>query len=305
MKSKLRTVGCFVEYGDKFILLLRNSTKPQGNTWGLPAGKVENNESDLETIVRETYEETGIKLPQSKFELIGVYEFNFSYLDLTFPTYRVKLGKDHKVVIRTNEHKAYKWVTAEECFAMNHLIDGLQDLLKWTGYVNDIKEIGLARGMVKLVPYNPIWKNLFKGEAKLLGNTLGIDLDTIQHVGSTSIPGILAKPIIDIAIPVDDLEIAEKWVKPLSEVGYWYKGKQTNMPDRRFFAKGPEDNRTIYLHIVNRNEYNRMIKFRDALIGDVALANEYSNLKKQLTESLSKNREKYTSSKNDFIQKIL
>jgi GrpB-like predicted nucleotidyltransferase (UPF0157 family) len=66
----------------------------------------------------------------------------------------------------------------------------------------------------KLVPHNLIWQALFNNEAKLISNTLGIELDSIQHVGSTSIPGILAKPIIDKAIPVKDLEIAEKWAMP-------------------------------------------------------------------------------------------
>jgi GrpB-like predicted nucleotidyltransferase (UPF0157 family) len=77
------------------------------------------------------------------------------------------------------------------------------------------------------------------------------------------------------------------------------------MPDRRFFAKGPENNRTFYLHIVSQDEYKRMVKFKDTLIDNVDLANQYSNLKKQLVESLSNDREKYTISKNDFIQKVI
>lgn len=165
--------------------------------------------------------------------------------------------------------------------------------------------IGLARGTVKLVPHDPRWQAAFKVEAKLLRETLSISSEHIQHVGSTAIPGILAKPIIDIAIPVDDLAIADEWAGPLAKIGYWNKGPEPTMSDRRFFAKGPENKRTIYLHLVTTKEYQKLITFRDTLRANPELAQEYSNLKVKLAASLKDDRKQYTSLKNDFIQRVL
>lgn len=135
MKPKLRTAGCFLEYEGKFLLLHRHPDKPLGGTWGLPAGKVEHGESDLETIVRESFEETGIQVSPEDFTLLGNFVFDFSYLYLEFPTFKAVLDKAHAVTISPTEHQNYKWVTPEEAYAMTDLIDGLHDLLKMTGYI--------------------------------------------------------------------------------------------------------------------------------------------------------------------------
>lgn len=172
-------------------------------------------------------------------------------------------------------------------------------------YDKFMENLGLARGAVKLVPHNEAWRELFLAESKLLQEKLGVKSENIQHVGSTSIPGILAKPIIDIAIVVDSLDIAEQWVPALAEIGYWYKGLQPDMPDRRFFAKGPEEKRTIYLHIVNKKEFTKLIKFRDILRSDQKLAQEYSDLKENLAAAHSDNRANYSNLKNNFIQNVL
>ena len=74
------------------------------------------------------------------------------------------------------------------------------------------------------------------------------------------------------------------------------------MPDRRFFAKGPVSKRTVYVHFVNKQEFDRMSKFRDKLIKDQDLAKEYSNLKEKLAIENSKKRDSYTSAKHDFIR---
>ena len=164
---------------------------------------------------------------------------------------------------------------------------------------------GLSRGTVKLEPYDPAWPQEFAKEAERLKAGLGIAAERIQHVGSTSIPGMVAKPIIDIAILVDDLGVAEQWQKVLSELGYWYKGLQPDMPHRHFFAKGPEVARTVYLHVVDSSEYKRLVSFRDELIAHKKLASRYIALKQQLASTYAHSRVDYSAAKNDFIQKVL
>jgi len=133
--KKLRTVGCFLELGGKFLLLHRHPDKPQGNTWGLPAGKVDPGETDLQALLREVWEETGYTISPDKLEFLGDQVFDFPHLHLNFPTYRVILDQPHEVAHRPGEHQAYKWVTPEECYAMPDLIEGLHDLLERVGYI--------------------------------------------------------------------------------------------------------------------------------------------------------------------------
>lgn len=168
-----------------------------------------------------------------------------------------------------------------------------------------MSELGLARGKVRLEPYSMSWPTLYRAEAKLIQDLIRLKANSIQHVGSTAIPGTPAKPIIDIAVLVDSLDKAEEWKKDLSTLGYWHKGIQPDMPDRRFFAKGPEDKRTVYLHLVNEDEFSRLIKFRDYLIGNDQAAAEYAELKQRLALSNADNRASYSKLKNAFIQNIL
>lgn len=168
-----------------------------------------------------------------------------------------------------------------------------------------MSDLGLKRGTVKLVEYNPKWPTLYEVEAKQLIEVLGISPSNIQHVGSTSIPGLVAKPILDVAVLVDSLEVVDGWRKSLQAIGYQFKGIEKFLPDRRFFAKGPNSNRTVYLHIVNRKEYYGLLKFRDTLRNSPKLVEEYSALKQKLAMTHADNRDKYTLSKNDFIQNVL
>jgi GrpB-like predicted nucleotidyltransferase (UPF0157 family) len=165
--------------------------------------------------------------------------------------------------------------------------------------------LGLARGTVRLVSHDPNWSHQFAAESDTLQRLLGVDASRVEHVGSTAIPGIVAKPIIDIAILVDDLTIAEEWQIPLKTADYWYKGIQPDMPDRRFFAKGPDERRTVYLHLVNNEEFSRLIKFRDILRQNSKRAKDYAGLKQKLAIANPDDRADYSKRKNDFIQGIL
>jgi len=133
--KKIRTVGCFMEYNSKFLILLRQAYKPDGNTWGLPAGKPNVGESDVDAMLREIDEETGYKTQASELKLLGVHVFEYPDLYLEFPTYQLKLNKSFKVVHRPEEHVEYRWVSAQECDAMPDLIRGFHELLRRVGFI--------------------------------------------------------------------------------------------------------------------------------------------------------------------------
>src|SRR5215208_5776846 len=106
--------------------------------------------------------------------------------------------------------------------------------------------IGLPTGVVELHPYTAIWVDLFRSEEARLRAAIGRYVLDIQHVGSTSIPGIPAKPIIDIGVAVANFEQAAVCIEPMQTLGYEYKG-EFGIPRRHFFTQG--EPRTHHLHM--------------------------------------------------------
>src|SRR3990167_10214699 len=96
-KPKLRAVGCFIEYDGKILLLLRHPSRPHGNTWALPTGKVEVDESDSEAVIREVFEETGYQASEAELEFVTDYLYDFPDLTLEYPTYRIKLNEQIEI----------------------------------------------------------------------------------------------------------------------------------------------------------------------------------------------------------------
>ncbi|MET0779373.1 MAG: NUDIX hydrolase [Candidatus Saccharimonadales bacterium] len=134
----MRVVGCFLGHDGKFAVLLRHGHKPDGNTWGLPGGKVEPGESDSAAVLRELAEETGYKAAAAELEHIGDYDFISSRDEpFIYGTYRVVLNDAHQIRLEASAHAEYKWVTAAECDAMTNLISGFHQLLRMIGYVKE------------------------------------------------------------------------------------------------------------------------------------------------------------------------
>ncbi len=130
-----RIVGCFLEYNGKFVILRRRADKPDGNTWGLPAGKVQPGETDREAILRELFEETGYQADSSKLEYLGGFTLGEPERQYLFVTYRVQIDTRHPVTLELAAHESYVWVTPEECFSKHDLIADFHDLLRRVGFV--------------------------------------------------------------------------------------------------------------------------------------------------------------------------
>jgi len=164
--------------------------------------------------------------------------------------------------------------------------------------------IGLKRGTVKLVPHDKKWHAAFEREKKALLKNIGDVAIDVQHVGSTAIKGISAKPIIDISVGVNKLSDAKKLIKPLSQIGYRFYDTHR---DRIFFAKGPERRRTHHLHVMRYNsiKWKSDMLFRDYLSAHPPCAKAYANLKTKLAKRYSEDREKYTVGKDRFINTTL
>jgi GrpB-like predicted nucleotidyltransferase (UPF0157 family) len=163
--------------------------------------------------------------------------------------------------------------------------------------------LGLERNTVNLVEYNPDWPLFYEQEKKLLSIILKDKHIEIQHVGSTSIPGCTCKPIIDICVSIRNFEVG--FITLLREIGYDYQGEY-GIKRRHFFTKG-NPIVTHHLHICefNCNAWNSMILFRDYMSKNPELVQHYVNLKKELSQKYSHDRNSYTSAKGIFINRIL
>lgn len=161
-------------------------------------------------------------------------------------------------------------------------------------------------GEVRLEPYNPLWKEKFVIEKENLLKMMGGIVITIEHIGSTSIEGLSAKPIIDIAVAVNRLTDFEK-VKQEFLNNSEYSIKEDSPSDEILVRKGPEESRTHFIHIMEleSSRYKNTILFRDYLIAHSKERLEYEELKTELAGKYSDNRVMYTSLKNDFITDIL
>ncbi len=166
--------------------------------------------------------------------------------------------------------------------------------------------VGLKRGIVRVVPYSAEWPRLFEEEVRRRQPALGDVALDVQHVGSTAIPGMPAKPIVDIAVAIRRFEDGAACVKPLADLGYLYKG-ENGVPGRHYFVKGTEDARTHYLHMleIDSDEWKEHLVFRDVLRTDRALAEEYAQLKEQLARRYPADRGAYTDGKSEFVTKVL
>lgn len=166
--------------------------------------------------------------------------------------------------------------------------------------------LGLKRGTVRLEPHDPSWEASAQEAASRLREILGEDAKDVQHIGSTSIRGILAKPIVDMAVGVDKLEDMRRHDPELAEGGFLFRGE--DMPGQLLYVlAGPEDSRTHHIHVVlwGGRDWNNYINFRDYLNCHPDMAQRYSQLKEELCGKYAGDRGSYTQSKQALIDEIL
>lgn len=119
----------FCECDNKILLLLRQDSKPQGNTWGVPAGKIATGETARRAILRELKEETGINISPERFMYFKKVYVRYPEFDFVYYIFHTKLGERSKVVVNEREHKGFIWVNPVEALTMN-LIQDLDECIK-------------------------------------------------------------------------------------------------------------------------------------------------------------------------------
>lgn len=182
--------------------------------------------------------------------------------------------------------------------------------MTYEDFIRDDADV-LKKDHVDIVAYNSEWPTMANIEISKLREILPLSkIIDIQHVGSTAIPGMAAKPIVDIQIAVHSLDEMKVFAIPvLQKLGYeyWYENPD---PERMFFAKGMPpfgEKRTHHVHIVEptSKHWSGKINFRDYLIAHPEVAKEYQALKMKLAQQYTYDREEYTNAKGEFVNRIL
>ncbi|EJS76455.1 GrpB family protein [Bacillus cereus] len=158
---------------------------------------------------------------------------------------------------------------------------------------------------IVIKPYQKEWQEEYLKEKDNFCSLLGEEMIAIEHIGSTAVEGLGAKPLIDMMIGVTDLQITKEWTENFSVIGYEYVPKET--PNWCFFRKGKWRAGTHHLHvyIYNSDEWRNNLFFRDFLITNEWARKEYKELKEKLAITFPFDRVSYTKAKAPFIQKIL
>lgn len=161
--------------------------------------------------------------------------------------------------------------------------------------------------MLRLCEPDPSWPVRYAQEAARIRLALGDGISDIQHVGSTSVPGLTSKPVIDIAIAVDSEHAADACIAPLTALGFAHRGAHGDDPRRRYYVRDEHDVRVtqVHLYILPATAWYEKIAFRDALLRDPTLVAEYAAEKRRVAELVGWDKSAYVEAKGPFVRGVL
>jgi GrpB-like predicted nucleotidyltransferase (UPF0157 family) len=167
-------------------------------------------------------------------------------------------------------------------------------------------KLGTAGGVVEIVPYSCEWPELFALEVRRIQEACAGIVRVIEHIGSTAIPGMPAKPILDLMPGLDLFQDGLETIEPLKRLGYEYAG-ENGIPGRYYFRLLHEGKSVVHVHMfeIGTQNWQRHLIFRDQLRTNPAAAMQYAELKKELAARFRNDREAYTNGKSEFINSIL
>jgi GrpB-like predicted nucleotidyltransferase (UPF0157 family) len=166
--------------------------------------------------------------------------------------------------------------------------------------------LGLESGTVRVVPYDSTWPSLFAAEAERLRQRFalaGLPV-ALEHTGSTAVPGLAAKPILDILAGYPDSVAVAGYIRVLMSADYLYRGEQ-GIPGRHFFRRGNPRAYHVHLTAIDNGFYRDHLTFRDRLRADNALRDAYAALKRDLAARFPRDREAYIAGKESFVNEVL
>lgn len=167
-----------------------------------------------------------------------------------------------------------------------------------------IGEPTVLTGPIQLVEYNPEWPAQFAREAERIRGALGEGALRIEHIGSTSVPGLIAKPVIDILLVVTDSADEPSYAPALIAAGYVLRIREPDWHQHRLF-KGPENNLNLHVFTQGSVEIERVLLLRDRLRNDPKERQRYAQAKRQLAARTWKFMQDYADAKSEIIESII
>lgn len=166
--------------------------------------------------------------------------------------------------------------------------------------------LGLESGMVTVVPYDPRWPALFDQAARELDDALGPFITAVHHVGSTAVPGLCAKPVLDLLVSIPSFDEAVELAPRLEALGYEFRPDE-EVPDRHYFRRRRGTARTHHLSLAEPSSRHHRVTlaFRDALRADPREAEVYAALKLELARRFPHDRAAYLEGKSTFVARVL
>jgi GrpB-like predicted nucleotidyltransferase (UPF0157 family) len=159
-------------------------------------------------------------------------------------------------------------------------------------------------GRVRLVEYDPEWPRLYQREADRIRAALGERALLVEHVGSTAVPGLVAKPKIDILLVVADSAYEAAYVPPLEAAGYVLRIREPDWHEHRLL-KGPDTDVNVHVFSPDSVEIDRLLRFRDHLRANAADRELYAQAKRELAQRDWKYLQSYADAKTEVVEEIV
>lgn len=313
MGSNVRNVAvCVIRNGNR-ILVAKGLDRIKGETFFRPlGGEVEQGETPAEAVVREIREELGAGVHRlvhlGEIENVFVYEGRpgherVSVFDAEFEDQDL-YARETVPMSEVGWDGPALWLDLSRALAAPLYPDGLAALL-------DASErrsapLSLPKRTVEVVAYDPTWPSEFDRVRGELSAVLGPSAAAIHHIGSTSVPGLCAKPVIDVLVETPDLSMIDRASPSLERLGYEARGEY-GIEGRRYFSRPPGPSLKVHVHCFESGHVRgaRHLRFRDWLRLHPVEAASYGDLKRRLADTYADDRDGYQDAKAGFIEELL
>ena len=310
-KRIISAAGAFIFNSQKKLFLAKFKDKFD-ETWSIPGGKIDFGETPLQAVVREVKEESNLDLTDINYFCTGAFSYENTHV--VYTDYIANCLDEDQVKIN-DEFSEFKFCSLLEAMKRPMIPQtrlAVQSAFQFINRQSIIKKLssynfGLIRQTIHFQNVQENWPDAFKFIAEKIHDALPSKAFDLYHVGSSSIPDAIAKPILDIVLSIHEASTNQIIIEALEQVGFTYKGDY-GIKNRLFFAFYNNDKTIDYIHIhafpQGHGNIEEMLNFRDKLRSSHEKVREYNQLKiKMRNQGVS--RKQFSPAKTDFVRHIL
>lgn len=323
-RKMITAVGAFL-FNEKNELFIAKFSKKFGEKWSIPGGKVDFGEHPVEAVIREVKEETNLNIQYPEYFTNGSFVVDDCHV--TYIDFLANFPREGAEVNLNQEFSDWTFLPLNQLQEMD-IIPEVREIMQESFKIRYRKcilnkmrnlELGLIRKTIQLRPSTQSWSDAYLWLQNCVYDAAPPAIResiSVEHIGSTSLPNIHAKPVLDILIEFDSEKIFADFLSPLlTQLGFTYKGdavgrlgSDTTDPSRHFYAFYDDDLSVdyIHLHVVQKEHLHskRLIAFRNYLFHHPDACRKYRELKSDLFYN-KLSRSEYTLRKNDFVEAII